>query len=49
MVNASQILITRYYNTIGRIKVSVVVSNVLDRGLNPRAGQTKDHIPRCMH
>jgi hypothetical protein len=49
MVNASQMLITRYYNNIGRIKVSVVVSNVLDRGFNPRAGQTKDHIPRCMH
>jgi hypothetical protein len=32
------------FNRIGGVMVSVLESSVVDRGFEPRAGQTKDYI-----
>ena len=38
-------------NRIGGVMVSLLISSAVDRGFNPRSGQTKDYIvasPLCM-
>ena len=40
--------ISSEYNCIGGVMVSVLASNAVDRGFEPRLGQTKDYTIDCV-
>ena len=44
LVIVEMLLLIKYiFNRIGGVMVSVLASNVVDRGFEPRSGQTKDY------